>query len=111
MLLVSRAIKMVLYLILMLHYQSTGVFPFNLCTELFASYCRFLPFFFHRPGKNTFCHGKNPTLTACIIFKLIYLITTARKRLWRLTDYKASELTSNVSALNAVVIHGLKNWG
>jgi len=39
---------------------------FNLCTELFASYCQFLPVFtgfFHCPGKNTFCHGKNPTLS------------------------------------------------
>jgi len=38
---------------------------FNLCTELFASCCQFLPVFtgfFHCPGKNTFCHGKNPTL-------------------------------------------------
>jgi len=30
------------------------------------SFCRFLPrflpFFFHWPGKNSFCHGKNPTL-------------------------------------------------
>jgi len=36
------------------------------------SFCRllpwFLPVFFHRPGKNTFCHGKNPTLPKWFTF-------------------------------------------
>ena len=32
-----------------------------------SSFCRFPPSFYHCPGKNTFCHGKNPTLSLNIL--------------------------------------------
>ena len=37
-------------------------FMVSLILPVFASFCHGFYRFFHCPGKNSFCHGKNPTL-------------------------------------------------
>ena len=59
-----------------------GVFLYNfVCCSFMPVFSTVFTGFFHCPGKNTFCHGKNPTLLICtptpdgIIVPLVSLVT------------------------------------